>query len=140
MALAMHSLNFVENSLGMLLYVWVCIKSRWTSICVFNSVPFLEIAKLVFAKKKYWQFFVSLKMGQTLQYTLRFSQLQNIWKQSRQIKGIHDKNRFITFCSWLAWKSAAKSNKKLVNQKYNFLSWMPFSISWVMEFLYMQGF
>ena len=30
----------------------------------------------------------------------------------------------------LAWKSAAKSNKKLVNQKYQtlFLSWMAFSI------------
>ena len=29
----------------------------------------------------------------------------------------------------LAWKSAAKSNEKIVNQKYAtlFLSWMPFS-------------
>ena len=30
----------------------------------------------------------------------------------------------------LAWKSAAKSNEKLVNQKYAtlFLSWMPFLV------------
>ena len=52
--------------------------------------------------------------------------------QKSLIKGIQDKNSVHYFLQLmsvgLAWKSVAKSDEKLVNQKYAtlFLSWMPF--------------
>ena len=61
--------------------------------------------------------------------------------QKSLIKGIQDKNSVHYFLQLmsvgLAWKSVAKSNEKLVNQKYAtlFLSWMPFKDQLISEWL-----